>query len=207
MVVVVPGSYTPSTSIGSTAFNDFLDLRTAVIEHVKRPDIADVFPRLLALAESRLNRRIRMRDQITSGTITMTSGRGPLPDNLAEIIGIYHSNGAEYIAQSPQHKAGYCYSVQGDDIVSAEISGDVSIDYYAVIPPLGDTVTTSNWLLAKYPDVYLYAVSFEAAKYVHDAELASVTKDLLEESIHTAKSDDDAARYARARVRVNGVTP
>ena len=190
-----------------SAFADFLDLRTAVIEHVGKADIADVFPRLVALAESRLNRTLRMRAQISTATITMVTGRAPLPADFAEAIGIYGPSGCEYVQQSPQHKHGYVYSIQGDDVVSSCISGDLVLDFYATLPPLSVSITTSNWLLARYPDIYLYAVSFEAAKYTHDAELATATKGLLDESIATAKSDDEAARYSRARVRIAGVTP
>lgn len=207
MVVVVPGPYTPQPGIGDGAFSDFLDLRTAVVEHVKRADIADVFPRLVSLAESRLNRTLRMRDQITSGTVTFTSGRAVLPDNYVEMIGLYSASGCEYVQQSPQHKSGYWYSIQGGELVAPCISGDFKMDYYAMLPPLGDSITTSNWLLVRYPDVYLYAVSFEAAKYTHDAELALATKGLMDDAIATAKADDEAARYSRARVRVSGVCP
>lgn len=207
MVVVVPGSYAPPSSFGAGAFNDFLDLRTAVIEHVRNPGISDVFPRLVALAESRLNRTLRMREQIVNGTITMASGRAALPDNYAEMIGLYSANGCEYLQQSPQHKRGYWYSVQGGEIVAPCIAGTLQMDFYSTIPPLGDSITTSNWLLLKYPDVYLYSVAFEAAKYLRDAELAAQTKGLMDDAIATAKGDDESARYSRARVRVAGVTP
>ena len=207
MVVVVPGSYSPPSSLGSSAFADFLDLRTAVIEHVQRPDIADVFPRLVVLAESRLNRSLRLREQITSGTVTLTSGTASLPSNYAEMIGLYDANGAEYLQESPQNKNACWYSVQGGNIVAPNISGVRTIDYYAVIPTLSDTVTATNWLLSGYPDVYLYSVAFEAAKYVRDIELAAQTKVLMDDAISTAKSEDEAARYSRGRVRVAGCTP
>lgn len=207
MVVVVPGSYPPPTTFDASAFNDFLDLRTAVVEHVKRPDIADVFPRLVALAEGRLNRMLRMRQQIASGAVTFSSGRASVPTDLVEIIGLFDASGCEYVQQSPQHKRCGTYSVQGSDLVAMGISGDLTLDYYAALPPLGDSITTSNWLLAKYPDVYLYAVSFEAAKYIRDAELAAATKVLMDDAIATARGDDQSSRYSRARVRVAGVTP
>lgn len=207
MVVVVPGSYPPPVTFDAGALADFLDLRTAVIEHVSNPGIADVFPRLVALAESRFNRTLRMREQITNTTLTMTAGRGPLPANFAEMIGIYDGSGAEYLMQSPQHRHGYYYSIQGSEVVAANITGSLAMDYYAMIPPLGSSITTSNWLLARYPDVYLYAVSFEAAKYAHDAELAMAAKGLMDDAIALAKGDDEAARYSRSCVRVAGPTP
>lgn len=44
-----------------TAFTDFLDLQAAVVEHVRDASIADVFPRLVKLAEVTFNRRLRCR--------------------------------------------------------------------------------------------------------------------------------------------------
>jgi hypothetical protein len=189
------------------AFADFIDLRTAVIEHVKDPGIADVFPRLLAIAESRLNRTLRMRAQITSATVTFVDGRAPIPTNLAEVIGLYDATGAEYVQQAAQDRSGRYYSIQGDELVTLAFAGDLTLDFYAMIPPLGTSITATNWLLSKYPEVYLYAVGFEAAKQTQNADLASATKALLDGAIAEAKADDMTARYSRARVRVYGVTP
>jgi hypothetical protein len=209
MTVIVPEDAAPSALSATDAFSDFLDLRTAVVEHVGRADIADVFPRLVALAESRLNREFRTKAQVATATVTISAGRGTLPSDTLEIIGVYAANGAEYVMQSPQNVAynSYYYSVEGDDIVTSLLSGDVRVDYYASIPSLNDTLTTSNWLLSRYPDVYLYSVAFEAAKHVRDIELAQATKALMDDATINARADDQRRRYARARVRVAGVTP
>jgi hypothetical protein len=190
------------------AFNDLLDLRTAVIEHVRNADIADVFPRLVAMAESRLNRTLRLRDQITDAPVTITAGRGPLPADFAEALGLFRADGLEYVQQSPQHRDRHnqYYSIQGSEIVAPLIEGDVTLSYYAVLPPLS-AITSTNLMLARYPDLYLYAVGFEAAKYIRDTELAVQTKTLMDDAYYMARADDEAARYSRARVRVAGCNP
>lgn len=194
------------------AFDDLLDLRTAVIEHVGRPDIADVFPRLVKLAEAAFNRRLRMRDQITSTTVTLSSGTANLPSDYAEIIGLYDSNGAEYV-QQPLHRVKESgtrpfYAISGSTIVTNGYDGDRTLEYYAKVPTLTDGgMTDTNWLLTKYPSIYLYGVGLEAAKYVKDAELASVTRGLLDAEISDAEGDDFRSRYSRARVRIAGVNP
>jgi Tol biopolymer transport system component len=189
-----------------SVFADLLDLRTAVIEQVGRPDIADVFPRFVAMAESRLNRSLRMREQISNAVIAFYDGTGSLPDDFSEMIGLFAPNGAEYVQQSPQHMTGYTYSVRSGLIVSPLISGDATALYYATIPAL-EAMTDSNWLLERYPDIYLYSVAFEAAKHGRDKEMAGDMRGLMDEAIATAKADDDTARYSRARVRVAGCTP
>ena len=210
MVVVVPESSSPPSPTALTAaFQDWIDLRTAVIEIVDNPGIADVFPRLLALAESSLNRTLRFRDQIKTATITFTDGVAALPLDFAEAIALYASTGYEYVQQAPQTvRANGCYySIENSSLVSEGISGDLTFQYYASLPPLGETVTTSNWLLQRYPDIYLYAVGLEAAKYVKSGDLIQSTREALGEAIVTARGDDSRARYSRAKVRVAGVTP
>lgn len=194
------------------AFDDLLDLRTAVIEHVGRPDIADVFPRLVKLAEAAFNRRLRMRDQITSTTVTIASGTANLPSDFAEIIGLYDSNGAEYV-QRPLHSVKQSgtrpfYAISGSTIVTNGYDGDRTLEYYAKVPTLTDGgMTDTNWLLTKYPTIYLYGVGFEAAKYVKDVELSQATAQLLKDAVEDAEGDDFRSRFSRARVRVAGNTP
>lgn len=210
MVVVVPQAISPEELSITTAFRDFLDLRTAVVEYVKRPDIADVFPRLLAMAESRLNRDLRMREQMTTTTLSLIDGVVDLPDDFAEMLGVFNGTGQEYVQQSLQHIASRSscnYSIEGGQIVAPLIGGDLTVSYYAKIPPLAETLTTTNWLLERYPDVYLYGVGFEASKYVRDSDLAQASKFMLDDSISTAMADDTRARFSRTRVRVAGVTP
>ncbi len=192
------------------AFTDLLDLQTAVVEHVKRPDIADVFPRLVKLAEVTFNRRLRCREQVTTTTVTITSGSATLPTDFQEVIGVYDSAGNEYIAQPLQElrvsqSAGY-YGIAGSTI-TAKNDGTLTLQYYAKIPTISASVTDSNWLLQKAPGLYLYGVGLEAAKYVRDVDTATATQQLLEMEFAALAAEDAQQRYSRARVRMQGVTP
>ena len=191
------------------AFADYLDLRTAVLEHVARPDIADVFPRLVKLAEAALNRRLRLRDMVTDWPVSFSSGLAPIPDDFLEAIGLFDASGREYVQQPLRavRGSGAFYAVEGDWLRSQGIQGDCTLQYYAAIPTLTASNTTSNWLLERYPSVYLYAVGLEAAKYIRDVELAQTTRIVLDDEIASVQADDTRARYARARVRVQGMTP
>lgn len=194
------------------AFADLLDLRTAVVEHVGRADIADVFPRLVALAEAAFSRRLRLRDQIATATLTFTGGAAPLPADFAEAIGLYDASGAEYVAQPLQQVktsgSSAFYAITGAQIVTYSGAGDRTLEYYATIPTLTDGgMTDTNWLLARYPGIYLYGVALEAAKYIKDIDLVQATAQLLAMAYAEAEADDARARYSRARVRLPGVVP
>ena len=195
-----------------TAFADLLDLRTAVVEQVGRADIVDVFPRLVKLAEANFNRNIRTKAQITTTTLTFASGVAALPADFAEAIGLYNARGYEYVQQPVQATqitdgTRYFYSIAGSNITVNGHDGDLTLQYYATLPTITDSMTDTNWLLTKYPGAYLYGVSLEAAKHLRDAEMAKAYAALLRQELDDLSADDFRVRYARARVRVQGVTP
>lgn len=193
------------------AFSDFLDLRTAVLEQVGRTDIADVFPRLTLLAEAYMSRKMEMLDQITTVTVTFSGGVAPLPNDFSQVIGLFDTAGCEYVQQPTQivkreHTTGF-YAIEPSGLVSKHSDGDLTLQYYAKIPTITAAPTDSNWLLQRYPSLYLYAVAYEAAKYMRDRDLAADMRALRDDEMRDAMADDSDARYARARVRVAGVTP
>lgn len=171
-------------------FNDYLDLRFAVGEHVGNRSISDVVPRLVQQAESLLNRQLRTRNQITDATLTFVDGVAPLPADFLEILDVSGR-----------------YTVKGPHILIQGFSGDRAIRYYAKLPTLTTSASTSNWLLEQYPDAYLYSVGMEAAKFLRDADLVAATTPLLAQALSSVKVDDDRARWATATVQVQGCTP
>jgi len=193
-----------------TAYADLLDLQTAVIERVKNVGIADVFPQLVKLAEASFNRRLRCREQMATASVVITGGSATLPTDFEEIIGVYDGAGTEYINQPVQslqkvQSRGY-YAISGTTII-AKNDETLTLQYYAKLPTLTTTMTTSNWLLQRHPGLYLYGVAFEAAKHMADAELAQAINQILELEYQAVDATDASSRYARARVRVAGVTP
>ncbi len=192
------------------AYADLLDLQTAVIERVKNVGIADVFPQLVKLAEASFNRRLRCREQITTTTVTITSGTAALPADFEEVLGVYDAAGNEYINQPVQslqlvQARGY-YAISGSNII-AKADETLTLQYYAKLPTITDSMTDSNWLLQRHPGLYLYGVAFEAAKHLADAELAQAIDPVLGLEYQAVEAADASSRYARARVRVQGVTP
>lgn len=192
------------------AFADFIDLQTAVVEHVRNPSIADVFPRLVRLAEVTFNRRLRCREQITTATLTVTGGAAALPGDYAALLGVFDASGVELIQQpvqalQEQQTRGY-YGLSGSNVI-AKNDEVLTLIYYAKVPTITDSLTDTNWLLQKHPGVYLYGVGMEAAKYLRDAETAQATMPFLDMEIDAANGQDAQERYGRVRVRVAGVTP
>ena len=185
------------------AFADTLDLRTAVVEAVGDASIAEVFDRLVLLAESKLNRTLRTRQQITRAPVVVVDQVAALPVDFAQLSGLYH-RGYEVLGTNLQRGARGMYAV---DTAIRGPNGIYEIEYYAKLPTLTVSLAGSNWLLQTYPDVYLYAVAVEAVRHLRDPEQALMFQAALEDALASVRADDASARYATARIRVKGPTP
>jgi len=177
---------------------------------VKNVSIADVFPQLVKLAEASFNRRLRCREQMTTASVVIASGTATLPTDFEEIVGVYDSSGYEFINQPVQslqqvQTRGY-YAISGSSIL-AKNDETLTLQYYAKLPTITDSMTDSNWLLQRHPGLYLYGVAFEAAKHLANPELAQAIGPILELEYQAVDAADASGRYARARVRVQGPTP
>jgi hypothetical protein len=195
-----------------SAFDDYLDLRLAVSEHVNNRAISDVFPRLVQLAETTLNKKLRTRKQMTTATLTFTSGVAPLPTNCLEIISLFNMHNEPMRATSLNdvqfpRSSNMQYAIDGSNVVIYGLTGTRELRYFAALPTLTTSPTTSNWLLADHPQVYLYAVGFEAAKFLRDPELAATTDQLFSNALDEIKVDDDRSRWANGVVRMQAFTP
>jgi hypothetical protein len=194
------------------AFQDYLDLRIGVSEHVGNRAISDVFPRLVKLAETTLNKKLRTRKQMTTATLTFTNGVAALPTGCLEIISLFGPNKEPLRATSladvqfPRSSYGQ-YAIDNLNVVIYGLTGTRNLRYFAALPTLTTSPTTSNWLLADHPQVYLYAVGFEAAKFLRDPELAAMTDQLFSNALDEIKIDDDRTRWANGVVRMQAATP
>lgn len=194
------------------ALADYLDLRFAVGDHVGNRNLSDVMPRLVQTAESYLNKELRTRQQVTYDTLTFANGAAPLPADFLEIITVFdaYNNPMRATQLVDQRRIGSMwskYSIDGTNINISGYSGDRDIQYYAKLPTLTAGPMTTNWLLAECPDVYLYAVGLEAAKFLKDVDLATATKTLLDAAMSELRTGDERARWANSTVRVQGCTP
>jgi hypothetical protein len=194
------------------AFNDALDLKTAVGDHLGNRSISDVWPRLVQQAETLLNQRLRTTWQVTSDTLTFASDEADLPADFLEMIDVYGPCGYRMHSglRSDVKRPGMSYSrysIGGGKIYIRGFTGDKDILYYAAIPTISGSLSASNWLLERNGDLYLYAVGLEAAKFLKDVDLAQATRALFEDSYKALKIADDRQRWSNGIVRVAGMTP
>jgi len=194
------------------ALADYLDLRFAVGDFVSNRNLSDVMPRLVQQAESKLNKQLRCRQQITADTLTFANGVAALPDDFLEMLNVYGVGGMP-MTSAPltdiqrEGSQYYRYAIDGTNIHIRGYSGNRDIEYYAALPTLTETPTTSNWLLAYAPDVYLYAVSLEAAIHIQNLEKGAAAKELLDGAMGRLTGSNGRAQWANTTTRVRGICP
>ncbi len=194
------------------ALADYLDLKVEALKMVGDKKVVAVFGLLTQMAETKLNRKLRHRSMRTETTLSFTSGEATLPSDYIEVLNLYnqHDEPMAQTGMSATKLSGWQYdryAVDGTKAYIYGVTGDRTMEYYAKLSTLTASDTTSNWLLAGYPDVYLYALAYECAVYCKDVDLAGLLKGQLREALRGVRTDTARAEWGNAKVRLEGCTP
>jgi hypothetical protein len=200
------------------AIADYSELVLAVGEHIGKTDLVDVMPRFVRMAELKLNRELRLRDQEVGTTLTANvNGEITLPSDFLEVRSIFTTGSppiilsamtednaaAEFVAGLPRG-----FIINGDILrIRPASEAEVRLNYFRDIPALETSTNQVNWLLTKYPDIYLYTVVFEAAVFLNDEARAQAADRLAKAAIASAERYTNMSKLSQARVRVGGLCP
>jgi hypothetical protein len=167
------------------ALATYADLQSAAADWINRADLTAVIPTFITLAEAKFNRELRLRDMIVRAEATTSNEFVAVPADFLENYSL-ELNMADI---GPQQSLAFIGPLEAKVLKANKITGlvryytiidgafellpapttdtDVILTYYQKIPALSDTATT-NWLLTKSPDLYLYSTLLEAAPYLRD---------------------------------------
>lgn len=194
------------------ALSTFADLKTSIANYLNRSDLTSVIPDFITLTEAKLNRILRIRPMQKRVSTTLTSGDAfvDLPNDFLEATQIFidsnpnkvlnYVNANQIELENTQESSGTPsqYTITGDEFQLSPIPDSnytLKISYYAKIPALS-TENTSNYLLASYPQVYLYGSLLEAQPYIVNDERITVWMSLFNEAVQLINRDDEQGRYS-----------
>lgn len=175
---------------------------TTLLDHVEdtidRDDVATRFPTWLSLVEARLNRILDDPEMEVTSTATATGDSTALPTDFGSMVSISTGDGPIAATGSVEF-AGYDDSITGTPRHYAIIDGalkfwpgnstaNITMVYRRNVPALTSTNTT-NWLIERAPDVYLYGVLLQAEAWAADGEAAASWKAMWDEAIAELRSD------------------
>lgn len=163
----------------------YSDLQATAADWLNRTDLTAVIPTFIQLAEAKFNRNLRVRDMLKRAEGISNDEFFPLPNDFLEAYDLKLNmtnlppqpkfryvgpDEAEILKANKAHGPVRCFTIVGSafEIIPAPGADiDLLLTYYAKIPSLSNTNTT-NWLLTKSPDLYLYSTLLESAPYLKD---------------------------------------
>ena len=196
----------------------YSDLQTAVASWLARGDLTANIPDFIMLFEAVANRRLRVRQMETVATLTPSSGAAALPADYltwrrvtwtgATPRELEYAHPSYLRALYPSAPSGTprLFTIEGATLtVRPADNTALAFDYFQKMPALSNA-SPSNWLLAAWPDLYLFGALAEAHGFVKDADslaLWAARRNELFDEIDKL----DAKTRAPAAIRVMGATP
>ena len=195
------------------AITTFDELKTAITTWTHRNDLTTVAADFVALAEAKFKRRIRHPRMQKRAQATVTDGWLALPTDFLDLVYLevdsrkllqfdYGELDDEFGDNTGQ-AVGYAIVDEQMRIAPYEATKTAEIVYYAELAALSDS-NTSNWLLAEYPDLYLYACLIEAGNYLHDEVMVGKYSQFVVEGLERLRMDG-SRRKGRAAVLLSEV--
>lgn len=186
-------------------FTSYADLQTSVASWLKRTNLNSSIPDFIALAESKLNNRLRVRQMRTSFSVTPTQPFITLPGNYQEAIKLkYGTTSLDFLSENlasddmNQNCDVTQYTIAGNQIWLLgfiDSTSKFTMSYYAAIEALS-TTNTSNWLLEDAPNIYLYASLMAAEPFIKNDQRLAIWGALLKEALDDIESNDDAGQHS-----------
>jgi len=164
---------------------NYTTLLEAIADWVDSPEVEQIADQMVQFVEADLNSRLRCREMIIRARATSSAEYVQLPSDWAEGINLQIIGGSspmryvtldesDIVKKAQNYTATQFYSLMNGaiELVPAP-ANDVEIEmvYYGKIPAL-TSVNTTNWLLTKAPDIYLYGALTHAAPFLkNDARI------------------------------------
>lgn len=185
------------------ALANYTDLLASIASHIDRTDQTANIPDWVVMAESAIAEDVRLRNQLVVTSLSTVSGQDyiTLPVDWLEFVYVKYSDDplaflpADTLrASNEQTGTLLYYSIEGDRLLlnptpSAVVS--VHVAYYGRITALATTAT--NFLLTKYPQVYLYKALACGYRFLMDDQRAMYWDGLYAQEIEKANMADKRA--------------
>ena len=196
---------------------DYNGLQAAVGDFLNRSDLYAQVPIFIALAEAKMNRRLRVRQMVVNAQAMITSEFENAPPDFLAPISLKNAGTKTVLDciapdamawRKSQEDADpgepLCYSVVGTSLEfspAPDAPYIMYLIYFGQVPALSAS-NLSNWLLASAPDAYLYGALAQAGLHVEDGR-AQLWGELYEGALQEIEAQDRTSVYG-ARLEPRG---
>lgn len=197
------------------AITTYAELKSAIADWLNRDDLDAVIPTFISLAEAVLNRQVRAPEMVARTAVTIDSEYEQRPADWLETIRYQISTDPitvlEFVTPQEAIIQKTKYSTNGTPLFFSTVgtqfqhvpAPDTSYTgellYYSKIPALSDENTT-NWLLDRNPDIYLYAALVQTAPYLREDERVAVWAGIYDRLMEDFRVSNERAKTGSSRL-------
>ena len=183
---------------------DYPELIAELVDRTGESSVPLRAKMFLTMAEAAINKELRVAENLVDDTLTTDSaGESELPDDYLAMKSLLSGQwGLDQVDVDDVPRRTYAYAIHGGKVVTSLADADLTIRYYAALPPLDETGT--NWLIDNDPEIYLYAMLQQVFLFKLDAEKARAAKAVYDSLIAAKQRSDMMARLARKPYRAIG---
>jgi hypothetical protein len=194
------------------SFTTYAELQTTIAGYLARSDLTTQIPDFITLAETRLRRDLRIRQMLSSTTLTCTSGTATvnIPSDFLEVkdfvvtgnpvMPLNNESPSLFSRNSRSMDAGkpLNYTVLATTFKLAPIpdSNYTLSLVYSIAPPFLSTSNTSNTFLTVCPDLLLYASLLEAEPYLMNDARINTWGTMFDRAMSSLTRSDEKGQYS-----------
>lgn len=186
------------------ALANYNDLQASVAAWMNRTDLTATIPDFIAIAEARIQTDLRLRDGITTGTLTTVANvqSVALPTDWLEFESL--TIDGEPLIYMPADRlkeladngnlsssAVTHYCIEGGLLLLSPTPASVQtidIKYHARLPAL--SAASTNYVLTKFPNIYLYGSLVSGYQFTMNDQRANYWGDLYAQACAVAMDAD-----------------
>lgn len=198
------------------ALDTYAGLKAEIAGWLNREDLTAQIPTFIRLLEARANRVLRTHDMVKRSTAATTEGYFTVPSDWRETVSLLRTSGGrgaplEFVNVEKASELRVCLPASGDPQFYTHLDGkflmipapsaevELELVYRAAIPPLvGDNST--NWLLTKSPDIYLYGSLAAAEPYLKNDERLPIWKTLTDQAFVDMQYEAERASFPQGKL-------
>jgi len=199
------------------AITNYSELQTAVANWLHRSDLTSIIPDFITLAETAINRQLRIRSMEVSTTVTATANTRAvaLPASWLEGKRVYISSSPTKPALEFMSPEDYwdryvstttgtpeVFTIEADNLQLGPIpDAAYQFDVLYYKQP-GALSTTAHPTFTANPDLYLFGALVEAQPYVKDDKRFPLWQARFQNALDEARRKDQADRHSGSILRI-----
>lgn len=198
------------------ALNSYSALKSSIADWLNRDDLTATIPDFISLAEAQLERRLPVQKRTQRSTATIDTQFSALPSDFVSAKSLVLTSTAPvqpltFLTEDELDAKKSVYRTTGKPLFFALIGNQIEVlpspdtgytaelTYVATLAKLSDS-NTSNWLLERHPDVYLYGALLQAAPYLRDDERVALWTPLYGQAIEDMILQNERAAFSQGRM-------